>query len=343
MTCCPANIVCYALPQDCAAPQQRRLTPPGMADPVLVRNTSGFNIAGAGQGNMPIGTAIPDLTNGFVGGSFTAEQQAFRVDCGGTTNFIDTIQIDVDIVQGADGARRMLGFGYWNGYGTILNDGDGLGGLVVHFFDAANTLLGTQALPNVNSAAFHSAALAFGSTDQVDRIEIHIGQKPFPGSNHANLREIAPIWAYRSAADWRCFGRQVTATIDYTGESIAPAVLEGNTTSGAMMVAGAGITITPTNLIQTNGPHSMTFTSNGPFEGTIITNQPGNFSSLTVSDSNPTITVTGNMNQTFDIDWDFPNMVGAAIRSAVLTDGDLRDLATGAIVDPETVIIVSCN
>lgn len=323
MTCCQALPVCYVpgTPIVCGNLQQSAINPPILQNGLLVQNTSGFTITGSPAQ--------------IIDGNLSSPSGSFKVNSGGgIDNFQNTVHVSFDL----SAAATLLGFAYWNGWGGIQTDGDGMGDILVDLFNPALLPVATGlALPNVNNGARHD--LLFGPFANVKSILLRMGAKPFAGSADANVREIAPIFRYESMLTWTCNGLNVIGRIEEAGGAALTQI--ANPGGGISVLKGGTITVSGGNLTQTDGPHTITFDAGGNnFVGNIVTNQPGNFSSLVVSNASPTVTVTGNATQTFDINWTITPASLMSKRLARLTDGVLYDVATGvAVVNP---VIVDC-
>lgn len=324
MTCCPAHLVNYQVPNPCvAAPVLTEVPAPALAF-TLEQNTSGFAIlATVGAVNMyrVPGETLPNLSNGVVGGEL-----GMRVDCGGgVVNFPDTIRV---LGQLAAHDRQMIGFGHWNGYGSILTDGDGLNYSSVQVLDGATVLHNQSPIATANNGLMHEtlfAAPVVGATG----LRLVAGSKPAGGSLHANSSEVAPIWAWEGLMQWAC-NDLISCRIRPVNPFSGALRVLGGQAQGRFTVTHGGVVIFNNGVLsQANGPHEFLFDVPAGVTGTVTTNLPNNFSSLVVTEASPSFVLSGNTAQTFSISWNF-DAVGC--RPGIVSDGELRDVATGAVI-----------
>lgn len=326
MVCCNVDRVNYVVPNPCTAAEIVSEVPAPQLAFTLESNTSGFQInAVPYTGAVPVGSALPALSNGVIG-----TEVAFMVLCGGgIPSFPNTISITATI---AAHDRRMLGIGFWDHYGSIHTDGDGIDYDSIEVYDGA-TLLHTQVgLNTANNGAFHETLFP-APVANADNIRMWAGNKPAGGSIHANTREIAPVWDWQGRIDWPC-SANIFAIVRPVDPTLGPLrqISSGDRltmTRGGIVIAGAGGT-----LAQNFGPHTMTFEVPPGVVGTITTNRPQDFSSLTVTQADNVITLSGNTTRTFDISWDFA--AGGGCRPGYVRNGVVYDMANGfEIVDPQ--------
>lgn len=335
--CCPDEPFCYGVPATCTgAPAQQDRPPVPVVTSVLEQNTSGFGLTSSNHNPLLVGHDVRHLFDGDLNGfNFGLFVQTGN----GAVSFLDTI-----IVRGDYSAhdRRLVGFGEADGWGNVVNDGDGLNGLSVDLYDVGNNIIGTVTVPNIFGGALHTAYLAAPTlAGQVAYFRLRLGARGFAGGAQggANMREAVAIWSWESDLSWGCGARRVNALVEHVDPLSAQAVLQQvGSFDTYQATRGGQVVITPTNLIQTNGPHKITFSAAGPFQGQIITNNPGDFSTLTPSDSNPVVTITGNHNSQFRVNWTFPDLLTFA-QPAYWRDGVAYDARTNAPLAPGFVAI----
>jgi hypothetical protein len=289
--CCPTQMMrCFVQSTEpiCSDP------PALVADPVtspvpttvLVANPDGRAIA-----NPPLSRTADGNT---AGGSYSGFSTP-----GGSTTGAQNIVIDYvyPVVQ-----DRVTNIRLWNQGGSILSDNDGLSPLtVVELYDITDTLIFTSNLNAGNGGAIFSTVVsAFPGLDGVAKLRLrNLGKISTSGAS--------PLWrnidlqlAYHAVMTWDCPPVQVAADVN-----------------GAL----AGLAVGVGTLTQTNGPHTLAFSSAEPFTGTIVTNNPGNFSTLAITNGT-VVTLTGNAVNQFDVDFTLPSIVPTQLPAfGMLCDG----------------------
>lgn len=200
---------------------------------------------------------------------------------------------------------RVLNIRLWNNGGGVLTDQDGLSNATIaELYDNSGTLIfaGNLAAGN-GGGVFVTNVSAFPGLDGVKRLRLRNLRRQVASTVSPIWRDINLQLAYESTITWTCGDLVVTALVQGT---------LGNLTIGA------------TNLVQTNGPHTMTFAANFPFNGTITTNRPADFSTLAVTNGT-VVTVTGNHNSTFAISYTYrDDSRHGAPAFSLLCDGQVK-------------------
>ncbi|EMF20414.1 hypothetical protein H114_32764 [Streptomyces gancidicus BKS 13-15] len=203
-----------------------------------------------------------------------------------------------------------------NQYGGIVTDNDGIGAATLTVYSAAGAVLWSGPLYAGNGGAEYVTTFggilrgaAYFTLSDISRIA---------GTTLTTIgwRELTAVGPYRARITWDCPGQDLTAAV------------EG---------ARPGLTYDGTTLVQSNGPHTLTFSSSaGSFDATLNTNNPAAWSALSVSDASPSTVLSGDGTLTLAAS---AATNGAQLRLGWLNpDGSVTDVNTGTVVDAPRLV-----
>ncbi|TDC31382.1 hypothetical protein E1211_22630 [Micromonospora sp. 15K316] len=203
----------------------------------------------------------------------------------------------------------------FNNYGSQTDDNDGIGSATLTVYNAGGTQLWQGALTAGNGGT--AKVTTFG--------EVLHGAAYFTLSNITRIngtslsqigwRGIRAVGPYRALITWDCPGETLSAQVE-----------------GAL----AGVTYDGANIVQTNGPHTFTFSSStGSFGATLDTSNPAAWSTLTVSDVAPTTVLSGNASLSLGVSTAGLNTLASGWLNA---DGTVTDLNTGEVITSPRIV-----
>lgn len=295
--CCPAGLSrCWAP----VTPLMCTLPPAVIALPTTALPNSAVVLAN------PLGfTFTGPLSNTFDGS--IAGTNFWRINSGG----VGPTQVDARWTFNADVARSYA-FRIFHGGGGILNDGDGVASATLVVRDSALGVLFSGPIVSGNSGAGFVTDFSppgpFGNLRHFDLEDIATFGG---GAPNTHIREVQIL--QRWAAD-----------IVYT---CPPFTMTGHAVATTDTQAG-GITMPAGQLNQTNGPHDITWDIPASITGTITTDNPGNFSTMTIMDGT-VLTVSGNQNNAFSVQWDVDDLDDAALpATGMICDGEVMWFTT---------------
>lgn len=279
--CCPrpSLIRCWTpqTPLSCASPGT--LTP---RDPQAVTPT------GATVTANPLAWTLPNPLTRTYDGTTAADLGNWVIGCGFTTGDTQvavrwSYTIPVDDVWSVS---------VWHGAGGDTSDGDGLspGSTTLTVYGAANTVLfsgaATVAVNGSEQQTVFPSAL-----DGVTGFEFSHMFKG-PGAPDLYIREVRVNTQWKADISYSCPPYTMSAVVESDALTSSP-----------------GLTLTATNLDQTNGPHTLTWTVPPGVTGHVTTDHPENFSTLVITNGS-TMVVSGDQANQFSIQWDVtdPNL-----------------------------------
>lgn len=219
----------------------------------------------------------------------------------------------------SNAVNKVVQIRLWNNAGGSVNDEDGIGTAVATLLDADGNILWQGALVAGNGGAIFTANLN-GTANEINGVRV------LRLSNITNLgTQAAPniLW------------RDINFRLRYS--AIITWACPLGTIRGNVEGLDAGLTLGAGTLVQTNGPHTITFKSQVAFNGTIVTNRPANFSSLTITNGS-VITVSGNQTNNFVVNFTFPENAVLSPVFGTLCDGVMTWYDTGGNVVPAAQI-----
>lgn len=291
--CCPANLVrCYLddRPCTCNIPTVvAESISSTIPQPVLVANPNGVGAI----------SLAATCDNNIAGASYGG----FNTD--GNNNAAINIVLEY---RWATPQNRVINIRLYNSGGGILNDGDGIDTATATLLDGAGVVLWQGPLNANNGTNVDITPVPFLNGVRVLRLTNIVG---LPGAAPDILwRNINLHIRYQALITWTCCDKTVTGFVEGINNGITFTAVTGN-------------------LVQVNGPHTITFNSTTPFNAVITTNQPASFSTLNITNGT-VVTVSGNRNQTFRIDGQFEDTFPAF--AMVCDDTVEYQSVTGAVI-----------
>lgn len=259
--CCPLGLTrCSYTYTDCEP--DTVLVSQSTTSPVPNQTLVTANPNGIGTINLAA-TADGNTAGGSYGG--------FNTNAGNATNLIMEYRWNVAV-------DRAVQIRLWNNGGGNLNDGDGIGTALVTLLDGAGAQLWQGNLVAGNGGAIFTTELnGVSIANQIN------------GIRRMRLQNITNLAGGAPDILWRNINLRLTylATLTFVcGPNTITATVEG--VNAGLAIPGAGL------ITQTNGPHTLTFSSLRPFTGSIVTNRPADFSQTTNIQSGTVVTMIGN-------------------------------------------------
>lgn len=327
--CCTAALACYRDVTPCVAEPTQTVgstvhafnTASMQNDTTRPMRTGGIP---CGSANISDQQAADNIINGSLSGTIANTVFLQSLLPVGPTDPIPA-SFDLRYTIPRDGITH---FRLYHGYGSILNDFDGISGGQVRLFNSVGALLaGPLAINANNTGAPVDTLLAGGPYNDVARVVLDGMTRWGADGRCAGLREVQLVGSWNSTLTWDCGGMGLTALI------------EG---------AAAGITIAGGMLTQTAGPHTMRFNaaSGTPWSAVITTDQPGWFSTLVLDQDNPEVVINDGGaagSATFSVEFTFDTPTRRAVVDLTQEPPVWTDAATGEVLAPDSFTPVECR
>ncbi len=328
--CCPTTIT-----------RCRRVDPTCNSAPAIV--------PGLVTSPVPNQALVTDNPNGYgiVNIAATADGNNSGGSYGGINSGLGNATGVIVEYRWSNAVNKVVQIRLWNNAGGSVNDEDGIGTAVATLLDADGNILWQGALVAGNGGAIFTTNLN-GTANEINGVRV------LRLSNITNLGTHKHTWQHHPDR-WSAVGRRRCFGGLTNGSEAAPNILWRDinfrlrysaiitwacplgTIRGYVEGLDAGLTLGAGTLVQTNGPHTITFKSQVAFNGTIVTNRPANFSSLTITNGS-VITVSGNQTNNFVVNFTFPENAVLSPVFGTLCDGVMTWYDTGGNVVPAAQI-----